>query len=346
MGEDIEIVKYQSLLGDIKNAILQARLRAILAVNTEMIWLYWQTGKMIAKRQQQEGWSAKVIPRLATDLQHEFTDLKGFSERNLGYMLRFAQEYPEDSILQQPVAKLPWGHNILLIEKIKDKNARLWYAQQTIEKGWSRDWLLNAIKMDTYGHAKSQLNTNNFNATLPAIHSDYANEVFRDSYNLSFLGITEKVKEAELEKRLTEKIKSFILELGKGFTFIGNQYRLEYNGKEYFVDMLFFHRGLRSLVAIELKIGNFKAEYAGKMNLYLSLLDKLEKGETENQSIGIILCADKDHLDVEIALQDINKPIGVAEYQLLIPKEKLQTLLINEIKASELQDLNNNNSAQ
>ncbi len=360
MSKEIETVKYQSLLGDIKNAIQHARLRAVLAVNTEMILLYWQTGKMIAERQQQEGWSAKVIPRLAADLKQEFSDLKGFSERNLGRMLAFYKEYQNDTILPQSVAKLqateneqnanspqavanlqrlvaklPWGHNILLIEKVKDKNARLWYVQQTIEKGWSRDWLLNAIKMDSYSHAQKQIQSHNFNETLPAIHSDYANEVFKDAYNLSFLGITEKVKEVELEKRLVEKIKSFVLELGKGFTFIGNQHRLEYNNKEYFVDMLFFHRGLRSLVAIELKIGSFKAEYAGKMNLYLSLLDKLEKGENENQSIGIILCADKDHLDVEIALQDINKPIGVAEYQLLLPKDELQALLIEEIKAND-----------
>lgn len=229
-----------------------------------MILLYWQTGKMIAERQQQEGWAAKVIPRLATDLKHEFADLKGFSERNLGYMLRFALEYPEELILQQAVAKLqdnenevninlqqpianlsrlvaklPWGHNILLMEKVKDKEIRQWYAQQTIEKGWSRDWLLNAIKMDSFSQA--QIKSHNFEQTLPAVHSDYANVVFKDNYNLSFLGITEQVKETELEKRLVEKIKSFILELGKGFTYIGNQHRLEYNGKEYFVDMLFFH---------------------------------------------------------------------------------------------------------
>ena len=358
MSKEIEIGKYQSLLGEIKTAIQHARLRATLAVNAEMILLYWQTGKMITERQQQEGWSAKVIPRLAADLRQEFTDLKGFSERNLGRMLAFYKEYSENLILpqvvaklqntenkadmflpqpvanlQQLVAKIPWGHNILLMEKVKDKAVRFWYMQQTIENGWSRDWLLNAIKMDSYAHAQKQIKSHNFNKMLPTIHSDYANEVFKDKYNLSFLGITAKVKEAELEKRLVEKIKSFILELGKGFSFIGNQHRLEYNNKEYFVDMLFFHRSLQSLVAIELKIGSFKAEYAGKMNLYLSLLDKLEKGENENPSIGIILCADKDHLDVEIALQDINKPIGVAEYQLLLPKEALQTLVLNELNA-------------
>lgn len=353
MSKEIEIVKYQSLLGEIKTAIQHARLRATLTANAEMILLYWQTGKLIAERQQQEGWSAKVIPRLAADLKQAFPDLKGFSERNLGYMLRFALEYPETPILQQavaklqdtdnepsttltqPVTKIPWGHHILLMEKVKDKAVRFWYMQQTIEKGWSRDWLLNAIKMDSYAYAQKQIKSHNFSETLPSIHSDYATEVFKDAYHLGFLGITEKVKESELEKRLVEKIKSFVLELGKGFTFIGNQYRLEYNKKEYFVDMLFFHRGLRSLVAIELKIGSFKAEYVGKMNLYLSLLDKLEKGEHENQSIGIILCADKDHLDVEIALQDINKPIGVAEYQLLLPKDELQTLVLNEMSAIE-----------
>jgi predicted nuclease of restriction endonuclease-like (RecB) superfamily len=230
---------------------------------------------------------------------------------------------------------LPWGHNLLLINKVQSLSAVAFYANEVLTKGWSRDWLLNAIKMDSYGRAQNQIVSNNFSQILPALNADYANEVFKSSYNLGFLGITEPVKELELEKRLIAKIKNFILELGKGFTFIGNQHRLEYNNKEYFVDMLFFHRGLRSLVAIELKIGSFKAEYVGKMNLYLSLLDKLEKGENENPSIGIILCADRDHLDVEIALQDINKPIGVAEYQLLLPKDALQTLLVNEIKASE-----------
>ena len=194
--------------------------------------------------------------------------------------------------------------------------------------------LLNAIKIDSYSQSQKQIKTNNFENTLPEVHADYANEVFKSTYNLGFLGITEPVKEKELESRLIAKIKAFILELGKGFSFIGNQYRLDYNNKEYFVDMLFFHRGLRALVAIELKIGPFKPEYVGKMNFYLSLLDKLEKTETENPSIGIILCADKDHLEVEIALQDIHKPIGVDEYQLL-QREQLQTLILNELNQAE-----------
>jgi predicted nuclease of restriction endonuclease-like (RecB) superfamily len=245
-----------------------------------------------------------------------------------------------DTKLLQAVAVLPWGHNLLLLDKIASPVMVLFYANESITKGWTRDLLLNAIKMDTYSQVKRELKSNNFNLTLPEIHAEYANEVFRNTYNLGFLGITDPVRELELEKRLINKIRSFILELGKGFSFIGNQYQLEYNGKEYAVDMLFFHRGLQSLVAIELKIGSFKAEYVGKMNLYLSLLDRLEKGENENQSIGIILCADNDHIDVEIALQDVNKPIGVAEYQLLLPKNDLQSLLLTELKAIEQESKN------
>lgn len=327
--------EYGNLLKQAVEQILHTRQLVAKQINTTVQSAYWNLGKLLFEKQLEEGYGSGVVKQLSIDLKNEFPDM-GLSSRNLWDMKRFYERYHlADQKLRQAVAVLPWGHNLLLINKIQSLDAVGFYANQTIEKGWSRDLLLNAIKMDSYHLAKTQVSTNNFNETLPTLSVDYANEVFKDSYNLGFLGITEPTKELELEKRLIEKIKSFILELGKGFSFIGNQHRLEYNGKEYFVDMLFFHRGLRSLVAIELKIGTFKAEYAGKMNLYLSLLDKLEKDENENQSIGIILCADKNHLDVEIALQDINKPIGVAEYQLLLPKDRLQTLLVNEIRASE-----------
>ena len=297
--------------------------------------VYWNLGKLLSEKQLAEGYGSGVVKQLSVDLKIEFPDM-GLSPRNLWDMKRFYERYSQSSsILRQLVAVLPWGHNLLLLSKLSDDNHTEFYANETIAKGWTRDLLLNAIKMDSYIMAQTQIRTNNFNITLPEVSAGYANEVFRSSYNLGFLGITEPVQELELEKRLIEKIKAFVLELGKGFSFIGNQYRLEYNNKEYFVDMLFFHRGLQSLVAIDLKIGGFKAEYIGKMNLYLSLLDRLEKGKNENQSIGIILCADKDHLDVEIALQDVNKPIGVAEYQLLLPKAELENLLFKEIKAIE-----------
>ncbi len=337
MKQEIAIInqeEYGNLLQQAVEQIRSTRIMVARQINAARQSVYWNLGKLLFEKQLSEGYGSSVVNQLSADLKTEFPDM-GLSPRNLWNMKLFYERYHlADPKLLQAVAVLPWGHNLLLINKAPSLEAVAFYANETIEKGWSRDLLLNAIKMDGFSQKQKQIKSHNFNETLPAIHSEYANEVFKDHYNLGFLGITEPVKELELEKRLIEKIKHFVLELGKGFSFIGNQHRLEYNGKEYFVDMLFFHRGLRSLVAIELKIGSFKAEYIGKMNLYLGLLDKLEKGENENQSIGIILCADKDHLDVEIALQDIQKPIGVGEYQLL-PKDQLERLIVNAIKGEE-----------
>ena len=327
--------EYSAMLLQAVAEIRTARTTIAKQVNTATNSVYWILGKLLFEKHLEEGYGSGVVKQLSVDLKLEFPDM-GVSPRNLWDMKRFYERYyQENTKLRQAVAVLPWGHNLLLINKLQTNDEVEFYANEIQIKGWSRDLLLNAIKMDTFSQNKRQIPSHNFDNTLPDAHADYANEVFKSSYNLGFLGITEPVKEVELEKRLIAKIKNFVLELGKGFSFIGNQYRLEYNGKEYFIDMLFFHRGLRSLVAIELKIGSFKPEYIGKMNVYLSLLDKFEKTENENQSIGIILCADKDHLDVEIALQDVNKPIAVAEYQLLLPKDELQTLVVNELNANE-----------
>ena len=327
--------EYAEMLQQALVEIRSARVAIAKQVNSAANSIYWNLGKLLFEKQLVEGYGSGVVKELSVDLKKEFPDM-GLSPRNLWNMKRFYERYYQaDTKLQRSVAVLPWRHNLLLLEKTSNDQEVEFYANETLSKGWSRDLLLNAIKLDSYQQAQKSIKSHNFDASLPVAHADYANEVFKSSYNLGFLGITEPLRELELENRLITKIKAFILELGKGFTFIGNQHRLEYNQKEYFVDMLFFHRGLQSLVAIELKIGSFKAEYVGKMNLYLSLLDRLEKGENENPSIGIILCADKDHLDVEIALQDVNKPIGVVEYQLLLPKEELQTLLLTEIHASE-----------
>jgi len=337
MGSNVKIkdLDYNEILQQAVAEIRTNRTLVAKQINSAANSMYWNLGKLLSEKKLEEGYGSGVVKQLSVDLKSEFPDM-GLSPRNLWNMKRFYERYyQQNTKLLQSVAVLPWGHNLLLLDKIKTIEEVMFYANEAVVKGWSRDLLLNAIKMDSYSRVTNQLKTHNFDTALPEISAEYANEVFKSSYNLGFLGITEPVKELELEKRLIAKIRAFVLELGKGFSFIGNQYRLEYNNKEYFVDMLFFHRGLRSLVAIELKIGSFKAEYVGKMNLYLSLLDKLEKGESENQSIGIILCADKDHLDVEIALQDINKPIGVAEYQLLLPKEELQTLVLNEIRTTE-----------
>jgi len=329
----INDVEYSEILELAIVEIHNARKIIAKQINSLTNSVYWNLGKLLFEKQLNEGYGSGVVKQLSIDLKNEFPDM-GLSPRNLWDMKRFFERYYlADTKLQQLVAVLPWGHNILLMNKLQSNDAVIFYANEILTKGWSRDLLLNAIKMDTFGNAQKQLNSNNFEKTLSVISAEYANEVFKSSYNLGFLGITEPIKERDLENRLISKITDFILELGKGFTFIGNQYRLEYNGKEYSVDMLFFHRRLRALVAIELKIGGVKAEYVGKMNMYLSLLDRLEKGDSENQSIGIILCADKEHLDVEIALQDINKPIGVAEYQLLLPKDKLQALVVKELKS-------------
>ncbi|MCE7067110.1 YhcG family protein [Dyadobacter sp. CY326] len=325
--------EYGEILNQAISQIRTARVQIARQVNSSTQTVYWNLGKLLFEKQLEEGYGSGVVKQLSIDLKTEFPDM-GLSPRNLWDMKRFYERYFEaNTKLRQAVAVLPWGHNLLLINKLKDDSQVEFYINESLTKGWSRELLLNAIKMDSYGQAQKRVQTHNFDQTLPATNADYANEVFKSSYNLAFLGVTEPLKELALENRLITKIRAFILELGKGFTFIGNQYRLEYNGKEYFVDMLFFHRGLRSLVAIELKIGSFKAEYVGKMNLYLSLLDRLEKESGENPSIGMILCADKDHVDVEIALQDINKPIGVAEYQFLLPKEALQALVLSELNS-------------
>ena len=330
--------EYSQILQQAVAEIRLARTTVARQVNSIVNSAYWSIGKLLYEKNLEGGYGSGVVKRLSVDLKAEFPDM-GLSPRNLWYMKRYYELYYQADIkVQRNVALLPWGHNILLMDKELSLEKVLFYSQEAVQKGWKKELLLNAIKMDTYTICQQQIKSSNFNAALPEAQANYANEVFQSSYNLGFLGITEPVKELELEKRLVAKIKSFLLELGRGFSFIGNQYRLEYNNKEYFVDMLFFHRGLRSLVAVELKIGAFQAEYVGKMNFYLSLLDRLEKGETENSSIGIILCADKDRLDVEIALQDVNKPIGVAEYQLLLPKEELQTLLIQEINSIEAEN--------
>jgi predicted nuclease of restriction endonuclease-like (RecB) superfamily len=241
MSKEISLQKeeYESILKQAVEQIRTTRIIVAKQLNSAAQSIYWNLGKLIFEKQLAEGYGSAVVNQLSVDLKKEFPDM-GLSPRNLWDMKRFYERYYQaDLKLRQAVAVLPWGHNLLLINKVQSLEAVLFYANEAITKGWSRDWLLNAIKMDSFSHHQTQIKSHNFNETLSAIDADYANEVFKDRYNLGFLGITEKVKETDLEKRLVEKIKNFVLELGKGFTFIGNQYRLEYNNKEYFVDMLF-----------------------------------------------------------------------------------------------------------
>ena len=325
-------MEYSEILNIAITQVQSAKSSLSLQVNTIVATTYWNLGKLLHDKKIDGGYGSKVIKRLSFDLKMYFPEM-GLSPRNLWYMKQFYERYCGSSIkVQRCVAFLSWRKNILLVEKGLTDEEVFYYATECVNKNWNRELLLNAIKMNFFKNNKGKNKDNNFIETLPKAQYEYASEIIRDSYNLGFLGITEPISERLLEKRIIEKIKVFMLELGRGFAFIGNQYRLEFNKKEYFVDLLFSNRKLNCLIAIDLKIGEFKSEYVGKMNMYLSLLDKLEKEPTENQSIGVILCAEKDRLDVELALQDINKPIAVSDYELIVPRKELQTLVLNELK--------------
>lgn len=323
--------KYKELLLQAVAVIESARFRLARQVAATSNDTYWEIGKLLYDRKLESKHGSQIVKKLSADLKERYPQM-GMSPRQLWNMKAFYTRYKDsDSKLLQTVALLPWSHNLLILNKDLSDSATLYYAQESVAKGWSRELLLNALKLKMHESQPLVSMENNFASTLPAEQAKYANEVFRGTYNLGFLGVTSPILELELEARLVEKIKLFLLELGDGFTFIGNQHVLEYNGKEYKVDMLFFHRKLRCLVAIDLKIGEFLPEYAGKMNAYLSLLDRLEKGEDENRSIGIILCAEKDNVEVSLTLEDMGKPIGVADYQLIIPKQELQEAIAAEI---------------
>ena len=327
--------EYNELLRQAVAVIDQARTTIAIQANNTISNAYWHLGHLLFERKLEAKHGSSVVKRLSTDLKQHFPDL-GVSPRNLWDMKRFYLRYADvDPKLRQAVAVLPWGHNLLIMNKDLPDEQVLFYATEVISKGWSREVLLHAVKGNYYAYLLSTPKSNNFSQTLPAPVADYANEVFRSRYNLGFLGVTEPMKELKLERRLVNKITRFILELGKGFTFIGNQHIIPFNGKEYKVDMLFFHRGLHRMIAIDLKVGEFQPEYVGKMNYYLTLLDRMEKAPDEEPSIGLILCAEKDHLDVEVALQDIGKPIGVAEYQYLLPKEEILQIVSAEMNLTD-----------
>ena len=325
--------EYNGILRQAVAVIETARGNAARAIVSKSNEMHWRIGQLLYERKLEKEHGASVVKHLSIDLKHRYPNM-GMSVSNLWAMKKYYVRFHlSDPKLQRSVGVLPWRHINQLMTKLKDDdNAIQYYAERTIEKGWSRDLLVNAIKLEMHKHQPEINVSNNFAIALPEVQAAYANEVFKDSYCMGFLGVTEPLLELELERRLVEKVKQFLLELGQGFTYIGNQHVLSYNGKDYKVDMLFFHRGLRSLVAVDLKISEFMPEYIGKMNLYLSLLDKLERGKDENPSIGIILCAEKDNVEVELALEGFTKPIGVAEYKLIVPQKELKQLITDEIK--------------
>jgi predicted nuclease of restriction endonuclease-like (RecB) superfamily len=303
---------YDQLLGKLKERIRSAQLRAGLAVNREMVLLYWQIGRDILQRQAQEGWGAKVIDRLAADLRHAFPDMTGLSPRNLKYMRAFADAWPDEPIVQQAAAQIPWFHNCVILDKIKDPKERLWYARATVEHGWSRAVLVHWIESDLYRRQGKA--TTNFTKSLPSSESDLAHEVLKDPYNFEFLSLAKDAEERTFQKGLLEHIHQFLIELGAGFAFVGQQYRLEVGGEEFFIDLLFYHVKLRCYIVIDLKMTAFKPEYAGKMNFYLSAVDDLLRHPDDGPSIGIILCKAKNRVVAEYALRDLAKPVGVSTY--------------------------------
>lgn len=327
---------YFETLNKLKEKIRSTQIKAMIKVNQELIQLYWEIGVAISEKQEKEGWGAKTIERLAKDLKDAFPHTKGFSRTNISYMVQFAKEYPEIEIIQQLVGQIPWGHNLILIQRLNTKEERLWYVKKIIENGWSRNTLSIWIDSDLYRRQGKAIT--NFSNTLPTPQSDLASQTLKDPYLFNFLSLTENYEERELEKGLTDHIQKFLVELGKGFAFVGKQYELKIENTVYYLDLLFYHLELTCFCVIELKGAAFKPEYAGKINFYLSAVDDLIKRPHDNPSIGILLCKDKNKTEVEYALRDIKKPIGVASYETEIVKslpENLKSSLptVEEIEA-------------
>ncbi len=305
---------YTSFLQSLKKRIQSAQFQAAVSLNREMILLYWQIGADILSRQKNEGWGAKIVDRLAADLLRTFPKMQGLSARNLKYMRAFAEAWPDPAIVQAQLAQLTWYHNLTLVEKLKSPEERLWYAHQALEHGWSRNVLVHQI--ETRLHKRQGKALSNFRRTLPPPQSELAQQLVKDPYNFDFLPSSAALLERDLERGLIENLRDLVLELGKGFAFVGSQYHLEIGDQDYYLDLLFYHVKLHCFVVIELKIEEFKPEFAGKMNFYLSAVDDLLRQKTDQPSIGIILCKGRNEIVVEYALRDTRKPVGVAQYRI------------------------------
>ena len=373
------LTNYISFFADIKVRIREAQTKATLAANAQMIALYWDIGKIILEKQKQEGWGSSIIKRLSIDLKNDLPEMNGFSERNLWRMLRFANEY---AVLPQPVALLenskkplltkfelelnivenlnnekvnqlvakldyhkllfsiPWGHHLLLIEKIKDLEIRFWYIQQVIYNGWSREVLASMLKSDAFSRKKSI--TNNFDSFLPSPQSDLVKQTLKDPYIFDFLTLTKPFTERELEAELVTHIQKFLIELGTGFAFVGRQYHFEAGNEDFYIDLLFYHLKMRCFVVVDLKRGDFKPEYAGKMNFYCSVIDDILKHKSDEPTIGLILCENKKKIIAEYTLRNSTKPIGISEYELTraLPENLKSSLPSIEDIENELSDYN------
>ena len=348
MENEIDISKYKEIFENIRQEILKSQYKAMQAVNTEMIYMYWNIGKIISDN---EKWGNKFIENLSIDLKTEFPEIQGFSSRNLRNMRNFYKEYPNVEILQTLSAKLPWSHNVLLISKIKNMEIRKWYMKETIKNGWSHDALADQIKYKLYERQAIAEKITNFENTLPDVQSDLVLQTMKDPYIFDFIALKGQVKEKQIEDAMIEKIKDVLIELGNGFAFVGNQYKITVSDIDYFIDLLFYHLELRCYVVVELKARKFKPTDAGQLNFYLSAIDDMLRKDGDNPTIGILLCKEKDKLTAEYALKDINKPVGVSEYKLLqdipeylqsqLPKAEDIELHIKDIEEIEEQQDNN-----
>jgi predicted nuclease of restriction endonuclease-like (RecB) superfamily len=312
---------YAELLISVKERVRAAQYAALKAVNTEMVGLYWDIGRMIVERQQTQGWGKAVVERLAADLQREFPGVRGFSAQNLWYMRQFFQEYNGEKRLQPLVGEISWSKHLVVMGRCKDPLEREFYIRMTRKFGWSKNILIHQVENQTY--EKSLLGQTNFDQALTPELRAQAKLAVKDEYTFDFLDLGEEHSERELERALIARIEEFLRAMGGMFAFMGSQYRLEVDGDEYFIDLLLFHRRLKALVAVELKIGKFQPEFVGKMQFYLTALDRQVRQVDENPSIGIILCKEKNRTVVEYALHDAKKPIGVATYKITrtLPKE-------------------------
>lgn len=340
-------IEYQDWLLSIKQKIKSAQYRAALSINSFLLELYWDIGKEVVEKQKNADWGSSFIEQFSSDLQKSFPDIKGFSKRNVYAIRQWYLFYSEQfEFVPQAVAQIPWGHNRLIMTKIKNIEEALFYVQATIENGWGRDNL--EIQIDKNYFVKKGNTITNFEKTLPLPQSDLAKETIKDPYDFDFLGLEDDALEKEIETELAKHITEFLIELGKGFAYVGRQYHLKVSGKDYYIDLLFYHLELRCYVVIELKAGIFKPEHTGKLNFYLSAVDTLVKRKEDNPTIGILLCKKKDRVEAEFALRDINKPIGISDYLLTkaIPDEIKTKLPTVEQLENELSEMENKNKKE
>ncbi len=339
-------IEYVSWIKELKNLIQKTQIKASIAVNKELIYLYWKIGKSISEKIKNNKWGTSVVEKLSKDLKKEFPNQKGFSRSNLFSMRKLYEFYSHSEIeiekIQQLVGQIPWGQNVVIISKSNSIKEALFYAGKTIENNWSRSVLTHQIELDFFKRKGNAIT--NFNTTLPKPHSELAQETLKDPYKFDFLTLREEALEKDIENQLTKHITSFLLELGKGFSFVGQQVPIKIDNQDFYIDLLFYHIRLKCYVVVELKAIEFKAEFAGKINLYLSAVDEILKTENENPTIGLLLCKSKSKVIAEYALRGMTQPIGIAEYEIdkaISAEIKTELPTIEDIEQATTMAINN-----